>query len=153
MHTLLGNGPRFMSKGEILIQDCARLSYRLVRTFKRYVDGGYHEMRKQAIKEEGTLSWTPRQRQLSASFCCSYVSSFFKCQRVDGGAWQNNQFLSPSLDRCTSNIEYDILTSASSVRINLAARLKRPNLNCAEVSALRSVLSLDVGYNSADKNS
>jgi hypothetical protein len=38
------------------------------------------------------------------------------------------------------------------VRNNLPARLKRPNLNRAEYAALKSVLSLEVGYNNADKN-
>jgi hypothetical protein len=101
VHTLLGKGPRFIPKARSLstteVQTaCARLGYRLVRAFERYVDGGYHEMRMQAMKEEGIRSWTPRQRQLSASFCRSYVSSFFKCQRVDGGAWRSSQFFSPS---------------------------------------------------------
>jgi hypothetical protein len=157
VHTLLGKGPRFIPKARSLSKTevqtaCARLGYRLVRAFERYVDGGYHEMRMQAMKEEGIRSWTPRQRQLSTSFCRSYISSFFKCQRVDGGVWRSNQFLSPSLDRCIRNIEYDILTTASTVRSNLAARLKRPNLNRAEYAVLKSVLSLDVGYNNADKN-
>jgi hypothetical protein len=38
------------------------------------------------------------------------------------------------------------------VRNNLPARLKRLNLNRAEYAALKSVLSLEVGYNNADKN-
>ena len=157
MHALLGKGPRFIPKARSLstteVQTaCARLGYRLVRAFERYVDGGYHEMRMQAMKEEGIRLWTPRQRQLPASFCHSYVSSFFKCQRVDGGAWRSNQLLSPFFDRCIRNIEYDhdILTSASTVQSDLAARLKRPNLNHAEFAVLKSVLSLDVGYNNAD---
>jgi hypothetical protein len=157
VHTLLGKGPRFIPKARSLstteVQTaCARLGYRLVRAFERYVDGGYHERRTQAMKEEGIRSWTPRQRQLSASFCHSYVSSFFKCQRVDGGAWRSNQFLSPLFDRCIRNIEYDFLASASTVRSNLAARFKRPNLSRAEFAALKSIRSLDVGYNNADKN-
>ena len=67
---------------------------------------------------------------------------------------QSNQLLSPSLDRCIHTIECDILTSVSTVQNNLAARLKKPNLNNAEFAALESVLSLDVGYtsNKADKN-
>jgi hypothetical protein len=157
VHTLLGKGPRFIPKARSLTTTevqtaCARLGYRLVRAFERYVDGGYHEMRRQAMKEEGIRAWAPRQRQLSASFCRSYVSSFFKCQRVDGGAWRGNQLLSPSLDRCISSIEYDIISTASTVRTCLAARLKRPNLNSAESAALKSVQSLDVGYNISDKN-
>ncbi len=56
------------------------------------------------------------------------------------------------MERCICDIEYDILTSASAVQSKFAARLKRPNLNRAEFAALKSVLSLDVGYNNADKN-
>ena len=37
---------------EIVQTACARLGYRLVRAFERYVDGGYHEMRRQAMEEE-----------------------------------------------------------------------------------------------------
>ena len=71
VHTLLGKGPRFIPKARPLTTTavqtaCARLGYRLVRAFERYVDGGYHEMRRQAMKEEGIRAWAPRQRQLSA---------------------------------------------------------------------------------------
>jgi hypothetical protein len=58
MHTLLGKDPRFIPKARSLstteVQTaCARLGYRLVRAFERYVDGGYQERRTQAMKEEG----------------------------------------------------------------------------------------------------
>ena len=57
VHTLLGKGPRFIPKARSLTTTevqtaCARLGYRLVRAFERYVDGGYHEMRRQAMKED-----------------------------------------------------------------------------------------------------
>jgi len=61
VHTLLGKGPRFIPKARSLSKmevqgACARLGYRLVRAFERYVDGGYHELRKQAMYEEGIRS-------------------------------------------------------------------------------------------------
>ncbi len=142
-----GKGSSFYTKGEMMPRSltttevqtaCARLGYRLMRALERYVGGGYHEMRRLAMKGEGIRAWAPRQRQLSASFFRSYVSRFFKCKRVDGGAWRGNQLLSPSLDRCISSIEYDSISTASAVRNCLSARWKRQNLNRAEFAALNA---------------
>jgi hypothetical protein len=54
VHTLLGKGPCFIPKARSLTTTevttaCARLGYRLMRAFERYVDGGYHEMRTLAM--------------------------------------------------------------------------------------------------------
>jgi hypothetical protein len=58
LHTLLGKGPCFMPKASPLSttevqKACARLGYRLVIAFERYVEGGYHEQKAQAMKEAG----------------------------------------------------------------------------------------------------
>jgi hypothetical protein len=123
--------------------------------FERYVDRGYHELRRQAMYEEGILCLTLRQRQLSMAICHSYLSTFSKRQGADGGAWRSNQFLSPFFDSFIHNIKQDVLTTASMNRNIFPAQLKRPNLNSAEYAALRCVLSLAVWYNNhhdADKD-
>lgn len=157
--SLLGKGPAFIPKPKPLstteVQGaCARLGFRLVRAFERYVEGDYHALKEQEMRAEGIQKWTPKRSALSVQYCRSYVANFFKCQKRGNkeGAWQGNQFLSPFFDRCIKNFEYDTLEVAATVRKALPLRWKRPNLSAAERSATASVLNLDVGYNSSDKN-
>ena len=55
-------------------------------------------------------------------------------------------------DRCIRNLEYDVLAVATEVRKSMRLRQNRHNLSVAERSAIASVLRLDVGFNSSDKN-
>ena len=134
---------------------CPRLGFRLLRAFERYVEGDYRALKEQEMRAEGIQKWTPKRSALLVQYCRSYVANFFKCQKLGNkkGAWQwNNQFLSPFFDRCTKNFEYHTLEVAAAVRKALSLRWKRPNLSAAERSATASILNLDVGYNSLDKN-
>jgi hypothetical protein len=90
--TLLGKGRRFIPKALSTTEvqrACARLGYRLVGAFKRYVEGGYHEQRAQTMKEAGIRTWVPI---LLLEFCRSYVARFFKCQMQDGGLCKATNF-------------------------------------------------------------
>ena len=83
--SLLGKGPRFIPKARPLSTmevraACARLGYRLVRTFERYVAKDWYAARDLLMEAQGIQKWTPRQRTLSTEHCRAYVANFFKCQ-------------------------------------------------------------------------
>ena len=153
---LLGKGPKFIPKARSLsttevLGACARLNYRMVRTFERFVRRADHERRDAIRKETGIQSWTPKQRSLTVEYCRTYVQRFFKCMD-ENGAWRGNQFLSPFLDRCIRTMERDIVASTTSARKTLKARHRWPNITRAEQSVVTRMQDCDVGYNTADKN-
>jgi hypothetical protein len=119
--TLLGKGPRFIPKAKSLSEDevrgaFARLGYRMVRTFERFIRKDFHEKRKRTMEDAGIRKWTPKQIPQSVEQCRSYVSRFFKCNMPGGGAWQGNQGLSPFFDRCIRRIETDMVAAAAGAR-------------------------------------
>lgn len=137
--SLLGKGPAFIPKPKPLstteVQGaCARLGFRLVRAFERYVEGDYHALKEQEMRAEGIQKWTPKRSALSVQYCRSYVANFFKCQKRGNkeGAWQGNQFLSPFFDRCIKNFEYDTLEVAATATAMEATQLEccRTLSNC-----------------------
>ena len=155
--TLLGKGPRFIPKAKSLSEDevrgaCARLGYRMVRTFERFIRKDFHEKRKRTMEDAGIRKWTPKQISQSVEQCRSYVSRFFKCDMPGGGAWQGNQGLSPFFDRCISRIETDIVAAAAGARKILPRRLRWPNLSRAERDIMLRIKGQDVSYSMADKN-
>lgn len=154
--TLLGKGPRFIPKARSLsttevLGACARLNYRLVRAFERYVNREEYKRREATRREAGIQQWTPKQRSLSTEYCRTYVSRFFKCAH-ESGAWRGNQFLSPLFDRHMRTMERDIVAAATSARKFLTARHRWPNITGAEQSVIKRMREFDVGYNIADKN-
>ena len=157
--SLLAKGPDFIPKPRPLatmeVQGaCAKLGYRLVRAFERYIEGDERKQTEGETRDGEILHWTPRRPALSVQYCRSYVSGFFRCQKrgLKDGAWQGNQFLSPFFDRCICKLELDIAARAEEARKILPVRWKWPNVNSAEQSAIASVLDQDVGYNKSDKN-
>ena len=154
--TLLGRGPRFIPKARALsttevLGACARLNYRLVRAFERYVNRNEYK-RKEAIRRElGIQQWAPKQRSLTTEYCRTYVSRFFKCADVNG-TWKGNQFLSPLFERHMRTMERDIVAAATSAKKSLTARHRWPNITRAEQSVIKRMREFDVGYNTADKN-
>lgn len=155
--TLLGKTPRFIPKARSLSDlevhgACARLGFRLVRAFERFVRKDYHKLRNEAQREAGIQKWTPKQRSLSVEHCRSYVSRFFKCTLYGGGCWQGNQMLSPSFEKCVDNLERDIVAVAAEARKSLTARHRWPNITQAERYAISRIVATDVGFNMADKN-
>lgn len=157
----LAKGPDFIPKPRPLTTAevrgaCARLGYRLVRAFERYVEADERKRKMLVMREsaEEILYWTPKRPVLSVQYCRSYVSGFFKCQKKgrNDGAWQGNQFLSPFFDRCIRKLECDILATVERVHTICPKRWKWPNMSSAERSAIANVLDQDVGYNKSDKN-
>jgi hypothetical protein len=64
--TLLGKGSRFIPKAKSLSEDevrgaCARLGYRIVRMFERFIRKDFHEKRKRTMEDAGIRKWTPKQ--------------------------------------------------------------------------------------------
>ena len=153
---LLGKGPKFIPKARALsttevLGACARLNYRMVRAFERYVKRDEYRCKDAVRRESGIQQWTPKRCSLSTEYCRTYVTRFFKC--ADGnGAWQGNQFLSPCLDRRIRNLERDIVASATSARKAITAQHRWPNITRAEQSVIKRMQEFDVGYNIADKN-
>ena len=100
--SLLGKGSRFIPKAGPLsttevLGACARLNYRMVRAFERYVKRKEHECKDAILREKGIQQWTTKQRSLSTEYCRTYVARFFKCAD-ENGVWNGNQFLSPSFN-------------------------------------------------------
>ena len=84
MLSLLGKGPKFIPKASSLtsrevLNACARLNYRLVRAFERFVRKEDYKKKDALRRETGIQPWTPKQRSLSAEYCRTYVKHFFKC--------------------------------------------------------------------------
>ena len=156
--TLLGKGPKFIPKARPLSTEevqgaCARLNYRLVRTFERHINRREHELKQQMRQVAGIQKWCPKQRQLTVTECQTYVRDFFRCALPpNGGVWKGNQLLSPAFDRCICNLEKDVVASTTRAREALPARHKWPNLTKLELSALKQLKNLGVGFNNADKN-
>ena len=155
--TLLGKGPRFIPKAKSLSKTevqgaCAKLGYRMVRAFERYVRKDYLAARDKAQRDDGIQTWTPKQRSLSATYCRSYVSCFFRRTLKGGGAWKGNEMMSPLFERCLKNIERDIVATATEARKLLPAKFRWPNITQAERSVLLRMNESEVGYNNADKN-
>jgi len=154
--SLLGKGPRFIPKAGSLsttevLGACARLNYRMVRAFERYVKRQEYECKDAIRREEGIQQWTPKQRSLSTEYCRTYVTRFFKCVE-ENGVWNGNQFLSPCFDRHIRTIERDIVAAATCAKKTLTARHRWPNITRAEQSVIQRLLEFDVGYDNADKN-
>ena len=154
---LLGKGPRFVPKAKSLSKAevqgaCAKMGYRLVRAFERYVRKDYFALRDKAQRDAGIQHWTPKQQSLSAVYCRSYVSSFFRCTLKGGGAWKGNQMMSPFFEQHLNNIERDIVATATRTRKLLPAKFRWPNITQAERSVLLQMSESDIGYNTADKN-
>jgi hypothetical protein len=154
---LLGKGPRFVPKAKSLSKAevqgaCAKMGYRLVRAFERYVRKDYFALRDKAQRDAGIQHWTPKQQSLSAVYCRSYVSSFFRCTLKGGGAWKGNQMMSPFFEQHLNNIERDIVATATRTRKLLPAKFRWPNITQAERSVLLQMSESDIGYNIADKN-
>ena len=156
--TLLGKGPKFIPKARSLSTEevqgaCARLKYRLVRSFERYINEKEHERKERMRQEAGIQKWRPKQRQLTVTECQTYVKNFFRgALPPNGGVWKGNQLLSPAFDRCICNLERDVVVCATRAREALHTRHKWPNLTKSERSALKQLKGLDVGFNNADKN-
>jgi len=156
MLSLLGKGPKFIPKASSLtsrevLNACARLNYRLVRAFERFVRKEDYKKKDALRRETGIQSWTPKQRSLSAEYCRTYVKHFFKCTD-EYGAWKGNQMLTPAFDRCIRNLERDILSTTTIAKKTLNMKHKWPNITKAEQHAIEKMRELDVGYNIADKN-
>jgi len=154
--TLLGKGPRFIPKARPLsttevLGACAKLKYRMVRAFERHVKKKEYEHMDAVRRAEGIQPWTPKQRSLSAEYCRTYVTRFFKCADEDG-AWKGNQFLSPAFDRHLSTIQRDIVAAATNAKRSLTARHRWANITRAEQSVIQRMREIDVGYDNADKN-
>lgn len=154
--TLLGKGPKFIPKAKSLsskevLNACAKLNYRLVRTFERFIRRN-EILQKDAIRREaGIQKWTPKQCSLSGDHCRTYVTQFFKCAD-ENGSWKGNQMLSPMFDRCLRNFERDVIRIATDAKRTLNVKHKRPNITKAEQCVIMRMRELDVGYNIADKN-
>jgi hypothetical protein len=131
---------------------CAKMGYRLVRAFERYVRKDYFALRDKAQRDAGIQEWTLKQQSLSAVYCRSYVSSFFRCTLNGGGAWKGNQMMSPFFEQHLNNIERDIVATATRTRKLLPAKFRWPNITQAEQSVLLQMSESDIGYNIADKN-
>ena len=156
---LLSKGPRFIPKAkslpdkEVQVQGgCAKLGFRMVRAFECYVRRDCLAVRDKTQRDAGIQSWTPKQRSLSATYCRSYVSSFFRRTLNGGGAWKGNEMRSPCFERCLKNIERDIVATAARTRKLLPAKFRWPNITQAERSVLLRMKECEVGYNNADKN-
>ena len=154
--SLMGKGPRFIPKARSLsttevLGACARLNYRMVRAFERFVKRNDHNCRDVIRREAGIQSWTPKQCSLTTEYCRTYVKRFFKCAD-ENGTWRGNQFLSPFFDRCIRTMERDIVASTTNARKTLTARYRWPNITKAEQSVITRMQEIDVGYNIADKN-
>ena len=154
--SLLGKGPKFTIKAKSLTTKevrgaCAKLNYRLVRAFSRYVyEKDYNKM-DETRRAAGLQPWSPKQNYTTPEFCRSYVDRFFLCadQR---GAWMHNHQLSPLFELRMRELERGIVAAATEARKRLAARHRWPNLTKAERNALVQIQKRDVGYNIADKN-
>ena len=153
---LLGKGPKFIPKARSLstaevLGACARLNYRMVRAFERFVNCDNHKRRDAIRREAGIQSWTPKQCPLTTGYCQTYVQRFFKCAD-ENGAWRGNQFLSPYFDRRIHTMEREIVATATNAIKTLTARHRWPNITRAEQSVITRMRMIDVGYNIADKN-
>jgi hypothetical protein len=154
--TLLGKGPKFIPKARPLTSKevlgaCARLNYRMVRAFERFIRRDRYEHMKALQRECGIQDWFPKQRSLTTEYCRTYVKGFFRCSDAYG-PWGGNQLLSPYFDRSISNIERDIIAVAAAAKKSLSARHRWPNITKVEQSVIMQMRELDVGYNTADKN-
>ena len=154
--SVLGKGPKFIPKAKTLssrevLDACARLNYRLVRAFERFVRKKESEHKKALLRETGIQQWAPKQSSLSAECCRTYVKHFFKCAD-ENGVWKGNQMLSPAFDRCIRKLETDILAVATSAKKSLCLKHQWPNLTKSEQLVIKRMRGLDVGYNIADKN-
>ena len=153
---LLGMGPKFIPKARSLsttevLGACAKLNYRMVRAFERFVRLDEHKRRDAIRRDAGIQPWTPKQRSLTTEYCRTYVQRFFKCAD-ENGAWRGNQFLSPFFDRRIHSMERDIVAAATNAKKTLTARHRWPNVSKAEQSVITRMREIDVGYNTADKN-
>ena len=153
---LLGKGPKFTIKANTLaikeVRDaCAKLNYRMVRAFSRYVYKADYNNMDQARQAAGIQPWSPKKNYLTPEFCRTYVDNFFLC--ADGrGAWMYNHQLSPLFDLRLRELERRIVAAATEAKQSLASRHRWPNLTRAERDALMQIQRRDVGYNIADKN-
>jgi len=151
--TLLGKGPKFIPKARPLTSKevlgaCARLNYRMVRAFERFIRRDRYEHMKALQRECGIQDWFPKQRSLTTEYCRTYVKGFFRCSDAYG-PWGGNQLLSPYFDRSISNIERDIIAVATAAKKSLSARHRWPNITKVEQSVIMQMRELDVGYNSS----
>ena len=108
--SLMGKGPRFIPKARSLsttevLGACARLNYRMVRAFERFVKRNDHNCRDVIRREAGIQSWTPKQCSLTTEYCRTYVKRFFKCAD-ENGTWRGNQFLSPFFDHLSAYVPW-----------------------------------------------
>ncbi len=154
--SLLGKGPKFILKANALSPSevsgaCIKLNYRLVRAFERFIRRDEYAHKDALLRETGIQKWTPKQRSLSVEYCRTYVKQFFKCAE-ENGAWRGNQMLSPAFERCTRDMEKDIIAAAACARKTLNAKYRWPNITKAEQNVIARMREIDVGYNIADKN-
>ena len=124
--SLLGKGPKFILKANALSPSevsgaCIKLNYRLVRAFERFIRRDEYAHKDALLRETGIQKWTPKQRSLSVEYCRTYVKQFFKCAE-ENGAWRGNQMLSPAFERCTRDMEKDIVAAAACARKTLNAK-------------------------------
>lgn len=153
---LLGKGPKFIPKARSIsttevLGACAKLNYRMVRAFERFVRLDDHKRRDAIRRDAGIQPWAPKQRSLTTEYCRTYVQRFFKCAD-ENGAWRGNQFLSPFFDRRMHSMERDIVAAATNAKKTLTARHRWPNVSKVEQSVITRMREMDVGYNTADKN-
>ena len=60
--------------------------------------------------------------------------------------------LSRAFERCTRDMEKDIVAAAACARKTLNAKYRWPNITKAEQNVIARMREIDVGYNIADKN-
>jgi len=154
--SLLGKRPKFIPKAKTLstkevLGACARLNFRLVRAFERFIRRDEQEHKEATQREAGIQQWIPRKGLLTVEYCRTYVKRFFKGED-DKGVWQGNQFISPVFDRCIKSLEKDILAATVNAKKTLRAKHRWPNITKAEQQVMTRMQDLDVGFNTADKN-
>ena len=154
--SLLGKGPKFIPKAHSLsskeiFEACAKLKFRLVRAFERYIRRDEHKYMEDIRRETGIQQWTRNQLSRPIEFYHTYVKHFFKCND-DRGAWAGNQMLSPMFDRCLRKLEKDIVNTAYNAKKSLRMKHRWPNISKEEQDVIRRMKEIDVGYNIADKN-
>lgn len=154
--SLLGKGPKFIPKANTLsmkevLGACAKLNFRLVRAFERFIRRDEHKRKEAMQHDAGIQPWNPIRRSLTVEYCQAYVKQFFRAEDA-GGVWQGNQFLSPLFDRCIRSIEKDVIQAATSAKRSLSNKHKWPNISKAEQTVIKKLQDMDIGFNTADKN-
>ena len=117
---LLGKSPKFIPKAGKLrplevLGACARLQFRMVRAFERFVRRRGRQDMETARQEAGIQPWMPKQSSLTVEQCRMHVQRFFKYAE-ENGAWRGNEFISPLFQTHLRTMERDILMAAAKAK-------------------------------------